>query len=199
MDRFVYSFKDWIWQHFPVRLQALKESIMKRFISAMLLPFKSIANQSNNLYDQIYFSSCSEESLRKHAAPYKLEQKTDESKEDFLYRLRLWRLIITAGGIKKSIKTALKILTGVSENQIIIQEGIRSSGTGPFIIGVTPLGSGSILHSTQIFTFKVILPDLSHMQLNREHILKELDEFSPSNEFKITEKRENYDYEWEVL
>ena len=199
MGRFSYSFLHWIWQHFPVRLQSLKTSVIERFISAILLPFEFIINLSNNLYDQIYIGSCSEESLRKHGELYGLKQKTDEAIEDFSYRFKIWRLIISDGGIKKSIKRALQIFTGVPENQITIVEGINSLGTGPFIIGITPLGSGSIVHSTQIFTFDVILPDLFHLQLNRGYIIKELNEFSPSNEFRIIEKREEYEYVWEEI
>jgi len=199
MDRFSYSFFNWIWQHFPVRLQSLKTSVIERFISAILSPFEFIINRSNDLHDQIYFGSCSEESLEKHGGSYGFVRKADESKEDFIYRLKIWRLIISAGGTKKSIKSALGVFTGIPEDQIIILDGIKLSGTGVFVIGVTPLGSGSIIHSTQVFTFSVILPDLSHMQLNRAYIIKELNEFSPSNEFRIIEKRGDYEYVWEEI
>ncbi|MCL2154032.1 MAG: hypothetical protein FWH53_00050 [Leptospirales bacterium] len=199
MDRFTYSFSRWVWQHFPIRLQSLKASIIERFINAILLPFEFITNLANNLYDQIYADSCSEESLKKHGQQYGLKQKADETKEEFSHRFRIWRLIISAGGIKKSFKRALQNFTGVPEGKIKIIEGIQSLGAGPFIIGKSLLGTGSIVHSTQIFTFKVILPDLSHIQLNRAYIINELNEFSPSNEFTIIEKRGNYEYVWEEI
>lgn len=199
MDRFTYSFYAWVWQHLPLKIRKLQDGIIGRFTKLVLSPFESvIIGLANTLYDQVYLDSCSDESLQKHGVTYELTQKRDESKAEFLQRFRIWRLIITAGGVKKSVKTALSIYTGISAEQITVLEGMKSLESGAFKIGVSAIGSGAIVHSTQIFTFTITLPDLSALTLNRGYILKQLDEFSPSNEFTIIEKRSTGDYTWEA-
>jgi|GEM_PF-3266467 hypothetical protein len=199
MDRFTYSFYAWVWQHLPLKIRKLQDGIIGRFIKALLSPFESvITGLANTLYDQLFLDSCSGDSLQKHGMNYNLTQAIDESKDEFLQRFRIWRLIITAGGVKKSVKTALSIYTGVPGDQITITEGMGSFVFDAFKIGVTAIGSGMIVHSTQIFVFKIILPDLSALTLNRGYILNQLNEFSPSNEFIIIEKRSTGDYTWEA-
>lgn len=199
MDRFTYSFYTWVWQHLPVKIKKLQDAIIGKFTKILLSPFESpFIGLANTLYDQLFLESCSDESLQKHGVTYELTQKRDESKAEFLQRFRIWRLIITAGGVKKSVNTALSIYTGVPVDQITIIEGMKSLESGAFKIGVSAIGSGAIVHSTQIFVFKITLPDLSALTLNRGYILKQLDEFSPSNEFTVTEKRSTGDYTWEA-
>lgn len=200
MGRFAYTFTAWIWQHLPFAIRKLEDGIIGRFTKTLLYPFEAIIiTIANNLYDQIFLDSSSISSLQKHGAMYGLSQGKNEGAADYLRRLRVWRLIISSGGVKKSIKSAMNIFTGIDESVITVKEGIDSVGAPAFIIGGTPIGTGCIIHSTQIFTFTIILPDLSAVALNRSFILKALDEFSPSNEFKIIEKRSGYDYEWEAV
>jgi hypothetical protein len=200
MDRFTYSFSVWIWQHLPEKVKKLSlTSVIASFIKAILNPFETLITPVvNQLIDQKFLTTCSIESLRKHALQYGLEQKANESRDEFYNRLRIWRIIISGGGVKQSIKTALNIFTGLPENEIILKEGISSLKSGVFAIGQTPIGEGAIVHSTQLFTFTIILPDMTTMSLNRSFILNALDEFSPSNEFQIIEKRNGYDYYWEA-
>lgn len=198
MDRFTYSFSTWIWQHLPEKVKKLAQtSVIALFTKAVLKPFETlIMSMANQLYDQKFLTTCSVESLRKHALQYGIEQEANESRDEFYNRLRIWEIIISSGGVKQSIKTALNIFTGLSEDEITIKEGISSLESGVFIIGRTAIGSGAIVHSTQVFTFTIILPDLTTININRPFILNALDEFSPSNEFQIIEKRNGYDYNW---
>lgn len=199
MDRFIYNFEKWVWQHMPPKIRNLGlQSVIALFTAAILKPFELIILKlANQLYDQIYRETASIETLRRRGLQYDLVQRPEENRDDFYKRVVIWEIMMLAGGVKQSIKSSIAILAGVAEPTITIDEGIKSR-SGLFSIGITPIGSGGICCSSVIFSFTVWLPDLADSNINRAYILRSLDEFSPSNKFTIIEKRSTGDYTWEA-
>ncbi|TAL31597.1 MAG: hypothetical protein EPN93_17530 [Spirochaetes bacterium] len=194
MARFSFNFSTWVWQHLhPLTVKLGLSSIWARLLKALTKPIETVLVPiANTLYDQLYLTKCSGESLDRHAALYDLARKTDESNRELLDRILLWKIILRRGGTIQGVKSIIALFIGVDAE--IIQEFYMED---VFTIGVTALGTGkSVASDYLVFVFKIILPDLSGQSVDHAFIVKKIDEFSPHNEFIILENRPGGYYEW---
>jgi len=170
-----------------------EDSIWYKLLSAIFNFFSDqLSGVINYIYNQMFIEYADFTSLKRLGREYHLYPRPGELKDEFKARLQIKRSLIYTPPSTALNKKIFRIYLNVDAE--IIQENLMAD---IFTVGVTPLGTAKCVSSNyMMFTWRAIIPDLSGEDIDRDYIIKQLNEYNPNNEFIIQENRPGGYFQW---